>query len=101
VTRKEACIILYGCWAVWTERNASWHGEGGRSITESVRWVLETIFDLAQLGKKHVGKPLKPKPQWRKPPFGSMKINVDACFQEDLHKGGRWFGDPGPRRSYC
>jgi hypothetical protein len=47
VARKEACIILCGCCVVCMERNALWHGGGGRPITKSVRWVLETTFDLA------------------------------------------------------
>jgi ribonuclease HI len=87
VTKEQACVILCGCWSIWTERNAIWHGGGGRSVSESVRWVMDTIFDLAQLGKKQANKEAKPKPQWTRPRVGTLKINVDACFKEDLRQG--------------
>jgi hypothetical protein len=35
--QDEAAMVLCGCWAVWNERNARKHGEGGRSVTKSVR----------------------------------------------------------------
>jgi hypothetical protein len=61
------------------DRNALWHGGEGRSISESVRWALETTFDL-QFGEKQIRKIEKPKPQWRRPTTGTPKINVYACF---------------------
>jgi hypothetical protein len=39
LTEEQACYILCGAWAVWSERNAIWHGEGGRSVQQSVRWA--------------------------------------------------------------
>ena len=72
---------------MWAERNALWHGGGGRSITDSVRWVMETTFDLAQMGKKQLSKPAKLVPQWRKPLNSTLKINVDACFRQDVLQG--------------
>jgi len=64
IKEADACILLCGCWAIWTERNAVWHGEGGRSVIDSVRWALEITFDLAQIGKTKKDKPVKAKPQW-------------------------------------
>jgi ribonuclease HI len=87
VSVEDACVILCGCWAVWTERNAMWHGNGGKSISASVRWVLETTFDLAQLGKKKVTKKAKAIPSWKKPAPGILKINVDAGFDAEQRQG--------------
>ena len=75
-------VWLLPCWAIWTERNAMWHGEGGRSVIGSVRWVLETTYDLAQIGKKKIDKPVQTKSQWKMPGVGVQKINVDASFIE-------------------
>jgi hypothetical protein len=33
----KVALILCGCWAIWKERNAQKHGEGGRSATDYVR----------------------------------------------------------------
>jgi hypothetical protein len=37
VPEEHTCMILCGAWAAWTERNAIWHGEEGRSVIQSVR----------------------------------------------------------------
>ena len=87
VSRDMACVILCGCWAVWNERNVVWHGDGGRSVTASVRWVTELTFDLAQLGKKKILKPVKLTPSWTKPIDGFSKINVDAGFIAEAREG--------------
>jgi ribonuclease HI len=87
VSMSEACAILCGCWSIWTERNAIWHNEGGRSIVGSVRWVLDTTFDLAQLGKKKGPKIGKTIARWSKPEEGSLKINVDASFMKGDNSG--------------
>jgi hypothetical protein len=43
--KEEVSMILYGCWSVWKWRNSRKHGEGGRSVTESVRWTTQTSLD--------------------------------------------------------
>jgi hypothetical protein len=48
--KSEANMVLCGAWAIWTERNNLRHGEGQRSIKESIRWVIETSFDLSKSG---------------------------------------------------
>ncbi|XP_071677002.1 uncharacterized protein [Lolium perenne] len=63
------------------------HGTGGRLVSDSVRWVLETTYDLAQLGKKKKPAVGRPKPCWTRPDYGTMKINVDACFNPDTLQG--------------
>jgi ribonuclease HI len=87
IKQEEACVILCGCWAVWTERNALWHGEGGRGILRSVRWALETTYDLAQLGRMKKINTIKATPQWKKPDPGIYKINVDASFSTETLEG--------------
>jgi ribonuclease HI len=52
-----------------------------------VHWVLDTTFDLAQLGKKMAPKPANPPASWRKPEDGSLKINVDASSRESDNSG--------------
>jgi hypothetical protein len=83
----ETCVILCGCWAVWTERNSLWHGKGERSVIGSVRWAMETTFDLAQLGKKKATIAMKVIAKWNKPERNVVKINVDASLIEDDHSG--------------
>ena len=52
VPEKDACIILCGCWAAWSERNTRNHGGEGRSVKDSVLWAVETASDLATLTKR-------------------------------------------------
>jgi hypothetical protein len=87
VSMESACVILCGCWAIWMERNAVWHGESSRSISASVKWAMETTYDLAQLGNMKQPKVPKVKSVWRKPNKGTVKINVDAGFT-DLDRQG-------------
>jgi hypothetical protein len=37
ITKGSTALILCGCWAIWNERNARKHDEGGRLVTDSVR----------------------------------------------------------------
>jgi ribonuclease HI len=87
VPLKEACVILCGCWSIWKERNAMWHGEGGRSVTGSVQWALDTTYDLAQIGRKKEPKPIKIAAVWKKPDSVTLKINVDASFNKENNSG--------------
>lgn len=80
---SDACVILCGCWAVWSERNARRHGEGGRNIIGSVRWALDTTYDLAQFGKNHSPTPIKTLSSWKKPDDGVLKINVDVSYTRE------------------
>ena len=34
----------------------------------------------------------KPKAQWSPPPFGKLKINVDAAYSDNLRQGGTGVG---------
>jgi hypothetical protein len=52
VKEEDASKIMCGCWSIWSERNARRHEEGRRSMTNSVRWVMQTTLDLAQIGKE-------------------------------------------------
>jgi hypothetical protein len=56
ISEAKACVILCGCWSVWTERNAVSHGESQRSVIGSVRWAVDTTYDLARLGKRKTKK---------------------------------------------
>lgn len=86
VTQMDACVILCGAWAIWTERNARKHGEAGRSIMQSVKWAIDSVMDLANAGK--VRKPKEPrKVKWEPLKEGVMKLNVDASFDEGSNQG--------------
>jgi hypothetical protein len=78
VQQAEACVILCGAWAVWTERNARTHGESSRSLIQSVKqWSTVTP---------------KEKRKWEPPDQSYLKINVDATFDVDTHQGGTGLG---------
>jgi hypothetical protein len=47
LSEEHISFVLCGCWAFWNERNARKLGEGGRSVTNPVHWVLQTVVDLA------------------------------------------------------
>jgi ribonuclease HI len=87
LTEEQACYILCGAWAVWSERNAIWHGEGGRSVQQSVRWATETTFDLREAGRPKIQKPVVERGRWKPPDSGFIKINVDAGYNADQKNG--------------
>ncbi|KAK1612485.1 hypothetical protein QYE76_036158 [Lolium multiflorum] len=66
-----------------------WHGEGGRSVSGSVQWALDTTYDLAQIGRKKEPKPIKIAAVWNKPDSGTLKIAVDASFNKEDNSGVR------------
>jgi hypothetical protein len=87
MSEEHTSLILCGCWASWKERNARKHGEGGRSITDSVRWVMQTTIDLARVGSGNLKRPPKNKDHWKAPDEGVIKINTDASFLEATMSG--------------
>lgn len=82
IQNVDACMILCGCWAVWTEHNARRHGERGKSTTTSVLWVIDTTTDLALTGEGLRHKPRKVQPIWKPSEVSETKINVDASYSE-------------------
>ena len=92
VKQSDACIILCGSWAVWTERNARTHGESTRSVLQAVKWAMDSAVDLAETGKQQAVKPAKEVQSWKPPEEPFLKINVDACFDKHTHQGGSGLG---------
>jgi ribonuclease HI len=88
MVESQTSMILCGCWAAWQERNARKHGERGRSVTDSVRWAMQTSLDLSHSSREKPRKVLKPKEHWKPPAEGVIKINTDASFQEQEMTGG-------------
>jgi hypothetical protein len=88
LSEEHTSLILCGCWASWKERNARKHGEGGRSVTDSVRWVMQTTVDLARVGSGNPKRPPNKKDRWKAPDEGVIKINTDASFLEATMSGG-------------
>jgi hypothetical protein len=37
IKEEATTLIMCGCWAIWKERNTRKHGEGGSTVTGSVR----------------------------------------------------------------
>jgi hypothetical protein len=87
VLEEHASVILCGAWEVWTERNAILHGDGERSILQSVRWATEITIDLRRTGKEKKFQPAKKLVLWRPPELDTIKINVDAGFRSDFMDG--------------
>jgi hypothetical protein len=49
----RGCIKDHVCLVVDMEQaNDRCHGEGRRSLTVSIRWVLQSTLDLAQIGER-------------------------------------------------
>jgi hypothetical protein len=88
LSEEHTSLVLCGCWASWKERNARKHGEGDRSVTDSVRWVMHTTIDLSQVGKEKVERIPKKKECWKAPEEGVIKINTDASFFDTTMSGG-------------
>jgi hypothetical protein len=88
IKEEEANQILCGCWAIWRERNAQKHGDSGGSMSESVRWVVESTHDLVFAGKDKMKKQAKPKIQWKPPKEGTLQINTDATFMDTSMSSG-------------
>ena len=84
-------MILCGSCAAWQERNARKHGDGGRSVKDSVQWVMQTTLDLSQLGRDKLVKVPKRKEKWKPPDEGIIKINTDASFFSSAMNGGTGF----------
>jgi hypothetical protein len=51
IKEEGAARIMCRCWSIWSERNSQCLGEGGRSLTDSVRFVMQTTLDIAHNGK--------------------------------------------------
>jgi hypothetical protein len=84
--KSEASMVLCGTWAICTERNNRRHGEGQRPIKESIRWVIETSFDLSKLGREKMSKP-RVKEKWEPQNHDCLKINTDARLVEANNEG--------------
>jgi ribonuclease HI len=80
VPRKNAAVILCGMWSLWMARNCKRHNRDTVPLHVSVRWALDTAFDLWQIS--HPEKPVHTGvlQLWKKPPEGWIKCNVDAKY---------------------
>jgi hypothetical protein len=59
---ESTSLILCGCWSIWQEGNARKHGKCGRSVTESVRWVMQTTGRTnarSNQNREHLGNLLR------------------------------------------
>jgi hypothetical protein len=71
------CLLNYG---LWQERNNQKHREGGRNVTSSIWWLLQTTMDLAQSDQEKPKRNPKKKVRWQPPNEGVLKINTDTSF---------------------
>ena len=56
VFEDKVCMMLCGKWAFWTERYTVWHGDGGRSVLQSVCRATKTAMDFRLVGKHKIPK---------------------------------------------
>jgi hypothetical protein len=56
--------------------------ENMERLVGQLRWVMQTTFDLAQVGREKVEKAPKKRERWKAPDEGVLKINTDASFLE-------------------
>ena len=57
-----------------------------------LKWTLDTAMDLATSGSNQKNKVARVKANWKSPDEGTLKINIDAAFVEDLRQGATALG---------
>ncbi|CAD6230202.1 unnamed protein product [Miscanthus lutarioriparius] len=87
-TDKERGLFIIGMYALWSQRNQRRHGENVPPIRVAVNWAVDLAHDLWQITQEK--KPVKPvtvRQNWRPPPSGWCKCNVDAAFDANAGQG--------------
>lgn len=85
---KERSLFTIGMYALWTQRNQRRHGESAPPIRVVVQWAADLAHDLWLVTQQK--KPVKQtavQQQWRPPPEGWHKCNVDAAFGANTSQG--------------
>jgi hypothetical protein len=84
VLQSHIFMILCGAWAVWTEHNAIWHGEGGRTATQSYDGPVRSLLIYVKRGKTRGQNIAKFRCPRKLQKFsGVVKVNTDAGVQQD------------------
>jgi hypothetical protein len=84
----ERAIILCGLWSVWRSRNDRLHGKAPIEMRASIDWALDVCFHLItvkETSSRMAGPVLNQ--QWRRPPVGVLKINVDGAYSVEAETG--------------
>ena len=76
-------LILTRGWYIWWERRQHVHGE---NIHRPSRSAL-SIAALTRNNKLAMKKEAKVRKGWQKPPEGTIMVNVDASFDDDVGCG--------------
>jgi ribonuclease HI len=67
-------MIIFLLWRAWHHRNNIVHGDGKASVSASVPYLVNYHRSFTRVGDEALIK----EASWSPPPFGSIKVNVDA-----------------------
>ena len=84
--QKDAALIIYGVWSLWTGRNARRHGKTRWSPGAAVRHVATMVEDLMCL-ETQADRPTRVPGRWSKPQEHWIKVNTDASFVASSSSG--------------
>jgi hypothetical protein len=73
-TKDQRPMIIFLLWRAWHHRNNIVHGDGKASVSASVPYLVNYHRSFTRVGDEALVK----EAYWSPPPFGSIKVNVDA-----------------------
>jgi hypothetical protein len=88
LTEKEKLLAISFLWNWWSERNRGNHGERYQSIDQFQYTVRRHVNEWETYLKKKTEQKHPLNCHWTTPPPDTVKINIDASFQESTRSGG-------------
>jgi len=86
VGEENRLIMIILLWFLWTERNIVREEGSADTLARSIRLYAAEI-SKQQEKESPSTETERPKPQWSKPPEGTVKLNCDASFKADSKTG--------------
>lgn len=83
---EELGLVAVICWAIWSDRNKIAHEESIPPVNRRSQWIMEYMASFVEANSRkvamHAGSSRRSSSEtnriWIPPPFGFLKINVDA-----------------------